>query len=184
MLILTKFIGKGATRLCFEHPADANKCVKVAAHNKDVYLLEQELFVHSCVKSYLGSYVVDYEPDLVDTNLGKGLVCELLRDDCGGYSETLSRNNLDKEVISELWGFTYHLLEHDIFFYDFNLKNFVIQIKNGQKNLRYTDLKSFMNYKSWAFLKLEKLITPLACHLMIRRLKRLFASLDIPMNRD
>ncbi len=182
-MILTKFVGKGATRICFEHPDNSNKCVKVAVRFKDNHLLYEELKTYSYIRMHLEDYLIDYEMQLVDTNQGKGLVCSLLRDDDGAFSKTLdyyvAKGDVHEETVSQLWHFAYSLIEHDIFFYDFNLKNFVIQIKNGKQKLFYTDLKSFEKYKSWTFLKLEKLIPPLARYIMIRRLKRLFAILHI-----
>lgn len=85
MLILEKCIGKGATRECYRHPADASKCVKVLIKNTDTSILKREL------KYY----------------------------------------------------------------------------------------KSYENNKSWTFLKLEKIFTPLAERIMIRRLKRLYKMLGI-----
>lgn len=184
MFVVTKFVGKGATRICFEHPDNPDKCIKVAVRFKDSYLLEDELKTYSYIKMDLGEYVIDYDLQLVDTNLGKGLVCDLLRDDDGTYSKTLSyyvsKEKLSEEVVSQLWHFAYCLIERDIFFYDFNLQNFVVQIKDGQQKLFYTDLKSFERCKAWTFLKLERVITPLARFIMVRRLKRLFDKLGIP----
>lgn len=185
MLRLSKFIGKGATRICFEHPEDPNKCIKVAVRPKDNAVLEKELKTYFLVRLYIEEYLITYDHKPVDTNLGKGLVCELLRDDDGSYSKSLdyylSKGPLDDEIVSQIWHFSYSLVEHDVFFYDFNLKNFIVQIKGGHKFLHYTDLKSFENYKSWTFLKLEKIIMPLARYLMIKRLKRLFDILEIPI---
>lgn len=188
MLILTKFIGHGATRICFEHPQDVNKCVKIATSPKNTKLLLKEIETYFSIQSYLSEYILKYENKLIDTNQGPGLVCELLRDHDGSYSKPLDywlfQNKMDAEIISQLWHFSYCLIEHDIFFYDFNLKNFIIQKRNNHKFLYYTDLKSFENYKSWTFLKLEKIITPLARYLMIKRLRRLFKTLKISINRD
>lgn len=187
MLILRNFIAKGATRICFEHPQCPQKCVKVAVRSRDAHLLGEELRTYSYVKSYLNEYIPEYDGQLVDTNLGKGLVCELLRDDDGNCSKPLGRycggRPAAPEIISQLWHFAYCLTAHDIFFYDFNLQNFVVQQKNGKPCLRFTDLKSFDNYKSWTFLRLEKIIPPLARYLMLRRLKRLFAALGTEVGK-
>ncbi len=181
MLILRDFIGKGATRLCFAHPSCSQKCVKIVSRSKDAHLLEEELRTYSFVKTYLNEYIPEYDRELVDTNFGKGLVCELLKDDDGMCSKTLGDYCRDRSVVSEivgqLWHFAYCLAEHDIFFYDFNMKNFVVQRKNGKLCLRFIDLKSYNKYKSWMFLRLEKVVTPLARYLMLRRLKRLFSVL-------
>ncbi len=182
MLVLKKFIGKGATRICFEHPVCPEKCVKVAVRFRDADKLKAELKTYFYVKSYLGEYVPNYDNPLADTNLGKGLVCELLRDDDGSYSRTLAdywvKNKISADLVSQLRFLGYHLIAHDLFFYDFNLQNFVVQIKNGRQYLKYTDLKSFNNYKSWTFLKLERIIVPLARYLMTRRLKRLISTVE------
>lgn len=182
MLVLQKFIGKGATRICFEYPGRPDRCVKVAVRCRDAAKLETELAAYCSVRSYLGEFIPVYESPLVDTNLGKGLVCELLRDDDGNCSKTLadcrSTGGVAAELISQLKFFGYHLISHDLFFYDFNLQNFMVQIKNGKPYLKYTDLKSFNNYKSWTFLKLEKLLPPLARHLMIRRLNRILSQVS------
>ena len=188
MLILNKFIGHGATRICFEHPQDVNKCVKIATSPQNTKLLPKEIKTYFSIQSYLSEYLLKYENKLIDTNQGPGLVCELLRDEDGSYSKPLDywlfQNKMDAEIISQLWHFSYCLIEHDIFFYDFNLKNFIIQKRNNHKFLYYTDLKSFENYKSWTFLKLEKIITSLARYLMIKRLRRLFKTLKISINMD
>lgn len=187
MLFLNKFIGKGATRICFEHPECPDKCVKIMVRAKNEQQLLRELQVYSLVEGYLSEYLPRYESQIVKTSLGKGLVCDLLRDDDGGYSKTLGRylaaGTIDEELVNQLWHFSYCLIEHDLFFYDFNLQNFVVQVKGGHKLLRYTDLKSYNNYKSWTFLRLEKIVVPLARRLMQHRLKKLFRVLGIDVSQ-
>lgn len=183
MLELKNFIAKGATRICFQHPKDENLCIKVVVRFKEIDVLSKELKVYNYIKQELKDCIVEYQNQLVDTNLGKGIVLSLLRDDDNSYSKTLNyyhkTNNIDKEIISELYHFAYKLIAHDIFFYDFNLNNFTIQIRNNKKKLYYTDLKSFESYKSWGYLKLEKIIPSLARHIMKKRLHKMFKSLNI-----
>ncbi len=183
MLELTKFIAKGATRLCFEHPENKNLCAKVYVRFKDEKLLKRDLQVYSYVKDELKDYVVYHQEQIVQTNLGKAIIAKLLRDDDDSYSKTLNyyyeHNIIDAEIISQLYHFAYKLVEHDIFFYDFNLNNFTIEAKNGKKKLYYTDIKSFERYKSWGFLKLEKIVPFIARYIMKKRLKRLFLNLKI-----
>ncbi len=185
MLNLQKFIGKGSSRICFEHPDDPNKCVKIALKPQNETQLFVELKAYKQAAPYLGDYIIHYEPNLVSTNLGRGLVCELLRNDDDTFAKPLTAYvghlPLDAEIVEQLWNFSYCLLAHDIFFYDFNLQNFVVQLTDGHPKLRYIDIKSFNNYKSWTFLKFEKLCAGLARYLMLRRLKRLFKTLQIPL---
>lgn len=180
-LKLTKFISKGATRICFEHPNNKNLCIKIVSRFKEEGILHKELKAYNQIKYALGDYLTKYEDSLVDTNYGKAIICELLRDDDGKYSNTLNfyRNSLDEEIISQLYHFAYKLIEYDIFFYDFNLNNFIVQIKQGKKKLYYIDIKSFNNYKPFIYLRLERFIPFIAKHIMIKRLKRFFNNLGI-----
>lgn len=177
MLVLTKFIGMGATRVCFEHPEDSNACIKVEVKPKRQNTLYKEISNYFYIKAYLPEYLPLYYEELIQTNLGLGLGCQLIKDENGQYSKSLAyyykKGDISEDIINQLWHFAYCLIEHDIFFYDFNLKNFVIQIVNNKKMLKYIDLKSYNNYKPLTFLRLEKFITPLAKYVMIRRLKGL-----------
>ena len=183
MLKVTKFVGKGATRICFEHPGNADKCVKVIVRFKDENLLYKELETYKKVGKYLSNYLLSYDPDVVDTNIGKAVVCEFLRDDDGEISKGLGyyckEGKIDKDLLNQIDDFANILVKENIFFYDFNIQNFMVQIKDGKKQLKYTDLKSYNNYKPWTFLKLEKMIKPLAKSLMLRRLKKLHSRVSV-----
>ena len=87
---------------------------------------------------------------------------------------------MNEQIIAEINAFTALLLKNNLFFYDFNLMNFVVQNKKGHFRLRYIDMKSFENYKSWSFLGLEKISPAIARHIMIRRLKRMYKLLNLP----
>ncbi|MDD4556446.1 MAG: YrbL family protein [Alphaproteobacteria bacterium] len=181
MLILENCIGNGAVRECYIHPFDKSKCVKVLSSSKDYRILKREIKYYPYIQAILGDFIVEYENELVQTNKGLGLVCELLRDDNDELSKPISSYKMDKELKTELDFFVYNLIQHDLFFYDFNLKNFVVQIKNGEKKLKFIDLKSFESNKSWSFLKMEILIPQLARTIMIRRIKRLYQMLGIEL---
>lgn len=188
VLMLTEFIGKGATRECYLHPINNNKCVKVLINNKSTKILERELHHSFVIQAILGNLVVAYDRQLVQTDKGIGLVCELLKDDNGQFSKPIrayiKNGKIDSELKEEMDYFVNQLLAHKLYFYDFNLNNFVVQIKKGKKKLKYIDLKSYENNKSWTFLKLEKFISPLAESIMVRRLKRLYKMLGINYYKD
>lgn len=182
-LNLKKFIGVGATRVCFEHPQDVNKCVKVVVRFKEAGLLFREIDAYYEVKSFIDDFVPAYEPSLVQTNIGQGLVCELFRDDDGRYSQTLGNylkhHSMGDDLTHQMWMFAYNLMAYHLFFYDFNLNNFIVQIKEGKLCLKYTDLKSYNHYKPFVYLRLERVLTPLARLIMKRRLEKLFRKLGI-----
>ena len=183
MLILEKSLGKGAVRECYEHPADKTKCVKVLLPHASLSVFEKELKNYSVVKDVLSDYIVSCEKELVETNKGKGLVCERLLDDDGSPSKMIYEIEPDDDLKRELDSFFGLLLTHNLFFYDFNEQNFAVQIKNGRKRLKYIDLKSFRHNNSWCFLKLEGVFDCLARIMMTRRLKRVYKilKLDVPL---
>ncbi|MDD3669236.1 MAG: YrbL family protein [Alphaproteobacteria bacterium] len=185
MLILEKFIGKGAVRLCFAHPRDAGACVKVAGQRRNVRLLEHELETYAKIEPVLGKYLPRYRPALVMTNLGPGLVCEFLHDADKRPSQTLF-NHLTSTppppapgLVAQLDDFARLLIRNNIFFYDFNLTNFMVQKTKSGSRLYFTDLKTYNRYRPWVLLHAEKLIRPLARAIMRRRLKRLYRQLGI-----
>ena len=183
MLILEKFIGKGSVRLCFEHPDNPNKCVKIANQRKNIRLLEHELETYRRIHPVLGKYLLKYEPTLVQTNFGPGLVCDFLHNADKRPSQTLnahlSKNKLAPDIIAQLNDFTRLLLRHNIFFYDFNFTNFMIQKTKAGNRLYFTDLKTYNRYRPWVLLHAEKIIRPLGRAIMKRRLKRLYEQLGI-----
>ncbi len=174
MLILEKRIGLGAVRECYEHPADKTKCVKVLIPPADVSVFEKEFKNYFAVKDVLADYIIPCEKELVETNKGKGMVCDLLVDDDGSRSKMIYEYRGDEEVENCLDAFVGCILKNKLFFYDFNVYNFAVQIINGEKKLKYIDLKSFRHNNTWCFLKLENIFDFLARIIMVRRLKRLY----------
>ena len=43
ILNVSKFVSKGSTRICFEHPNNERLCVKVVSRFRDEYMLSKEL---------------------------------------------------------------------------------------------------------------------------------------------
>ena len=139
MLHLEKFISKGGSRLCFAHPQDPKLCVKVPIQPIHAAGLQQELDTYLLVKEELSDYIVSYQPKLVETQLGWGLVCELIRNDDGNYAPDLIHHLIAKgcsdEVHAQLNSFAKLILEKDIFFFDFNWGNFLVQTNDGCEKL-------------------------------------------------
>lgn len=181
MLVLEKRIGLGAVRECYEHPTDKTKCVKVLLSHAGLSVFEKEFKNYSAVKDVLKDFVISCEKELTETNKGPGMICDLITDDDGKISQMIFKYKMDAEIKEKLDSFVRLLLKHNLFFYDFNMNNFIIQVKDGKKNLKYIDLKSFRHYKSWCFLKLESVFDSLARIIMIRRLKRLYKDLGLKM---
>lgn len=185
MLKLNNIISQGGTRACYQHPKDAEKCVKVFLKNcKAEKIFNKELAVYTKVKPCLKNFLCNYDENLVETDKGLGLVTELIVDDNGEPSiplvTYLVSGKMNSQIITEINKFVNCIMDNNIFFYDFNLMNFVVQVKNGQYNLKYIDLKSYHRNHSWTYLKVERIFPPLAKKIMRRRLKRLYELLKLP----
>ena len=183
MLQLQKIIGRGASRTCYEHPNNKNLCIKI--YNKKGYgekELEEEIKVYQEVKTKLSPYICHYEEELVPTNKGKGLATEIIRDDSGEISSSLIRKykQVTEELYQQLDDFCQRLIKDKIFFYDFNIANFVVQEKDNHQYLKYIDLKSYKKYKPWTYLRLERIIPYLAQRALKQRIKKLYKILKRP----
>lgn len=185
MLILKKLISHGTVRACFYHPEDKNKCVKVVLHKKYSYLLKKELDNNLLFQEKLSLFVPKYY-QLVDTNKGLGLETELIKDDHNQLSPRLvdylkTKKTLSNELINQFETFFSLLLKHHLWFYDFNLENFLIKTINKKEQLIFVDTKSYNRNNSWSFLKLEYIIPILAKIRMKRRIKRFYKRVEIPI---
>lgn len=139
--------------------------------------LQHELDAVMACKETLGAYLPWYADTLVRTNLGPGLVCELIKNDDGSLAPSIENIQGQKETLKELApqvrDFAHTILKNNIPLYDFNPANFVVQVKNGKKLLRLTDIKTYNNYKPWIYLHTEKFIPAVSKMIVKRRLKRL-----------
>lgn len=148
-LILRNKIHEGWYRDCYLHPDDENKIVKIQKNKKDD-LLKLDIFNYKKTKDALGNFCVKYDENLINTNVGKGIICELIRDDNGDISRNLDdflqNDTLSKDYIKDLYLFSEILLKNNLFFFDVaNAANFLVQIKNGKQHLKFPDLKRFNN---------------------------------------
>ncbi len=135
---------EGATRECYRHPNDETLCLKIEKVRLGTN--EQDLAAYSRVKGILGPYIVVYGESLLATNLGKALCCELIRDHDGSLSQSFAEYRrervLEDSLRNQFTAFFNTLQLHDLFFYDLNPRNFMIQRLPNGEHLMYTDLKS------------------------------------------
>lgn len=187
MLKLTHIINKGTKRLCLKHPNDAHRCVKIAMYYRNVHLVESELLAYKAAKPYVEKYIPKYEPELVKTNLGLGVVCELIHEDDGSSSPRLhdcaQAGLLTPDIVEQIHDFCNICIKHPLPFYDMNFHNFLIQTKNGNRTIKYIDLKSYNKYKPWTYLHLEQYIPALSRYILKRRIKRFLANVERYANK-
>lgn len=184
MIYLREHIGGSAVRQCYRHPLDESKCVKVVKNKKDIPELMREMRISKLVRPYLGDYIVRYEDELIETDKGPGLVCDLVRNEIDltvapPLAVYLENGGAVKDIAADLIEILRRLIEHNLFFYDFNRGNFVIRTDaDGGRHLVFTDLKGFHKNGYSGFLKMERFIAPLARNIMYRRIRRFYRELD------
>lgn len=183
MLILEKMISHGRVRACFYHPEDAGKCVKVAMKKRHEHLLNKEIKNNILFQEKLSPYVPQYY-QLIQTNKGVGLETELITDDNHDLSPRLcdylkTHKTIPLDIKAQFDDFFERLFVHKLWFYDFNVENFLIQTTQQQKRIVFVDTKSFNRNNSWSFCKLEYYISFLAKIRMRRRIIRFYEHLHL-----
>ena len=84
-------IGKGAHRVCYRHPSDQNKCIKISSvANDSAQRLECRYYEKLAAANINWKHLSRYY-NTVETNLGDGYVYELIKD----YDDIISRSLMD-----------------------------------------------------------------------------------------
>ena len=174
MIELNKMIGYGAVRACYEHPQNQRLCIKVFLKQGDAKkTFTNEINLYKKLKNILSPYLCRYEEELVETDKGLGMVTELLRDSDLTISKPLANFPQTPEIKAQIDDFCQRLIKNNIFFYDFNLQNFVVQNIEGKTQLKFIDMKSYRHYKPWTYLGLEKFVPYFAHRAMKQRINKL-----------
>jgi hypothetical protein len=183
MLILNDHlvINFGKTRVCYEHPSDPNLVVKTAlkGDNDGELSNEKEMKAYkSLMISHIDLSCISHCYDFASTNRGKGLLCQCIRDDDGSISKSLwdiilYQDDCKLDYIQEVTSrFCDHLIEKNVFLFDLNLKNIVLQLQHDGTYKPYAiDLKSRFDTKE--FIPFSKYSKYFARKKLIRRTKQL-----------
>ncbi|ASQ89855.1 hypothetical protein CHL67_02000 [Prosthecochloris sp. GSB1] len=83
-------IGKGSSRLCYVHPADERKCIKVVYTRKDSIIPEELKYYRFHEKRRISWEMMARNYGTVETSEGEGIVFSLPRDHDGEISRTLA----------------------------------------------------------------------------------------------
>jgi hypothetical protein len=141
------YIGKGLDRECYLHPQDSNKCIKVTVsgdyrQHRDDIKYYRRLQKRGISWQYLAQF-----HDLCSTNLGEGLMFEVVRDYDGAISRSLRdyiRGEgcpLSKDELNhELANLKCYLLDQAIIMRDLKDDNLLLQrLENGSSRLVIID---------------------------------------------
>jgi hypothetical protein len=121
------FVGEGAHRKCFRHPGDANRCIKVLHSECDGRRFWGQVGYYS----RLQRRGVDFQQltpcrEMIDTNLGKGLVFDLVLDDDGRISRSLeyylqqNDRRFNEWIVTEIEQLKQNLYDQWVVFHDLN----------------------------------------------------------------
>ncbi|MGI9286263.1 MAG: YrbL family protein [Pseudomonadales bacterium] len=133
-------IGKGSERTCYVHPENSAQCIKInhstlkkQSNNELKYLtilLQRNISWQHIPKFY----------GMVQTNLGEGMVYDLVRDYDGAVSNTLAHyltSEIDveetRQIVVALQEFRDYLLSQHIMVRDPNATNFALQKCNQNR---------------------------------------------------
>ena len=178
-------IGEGMERVCYLHPENQEKVVKISKNRTRG--CKQNLFEY---KTY--TYLEKHHGQLdcisrcfgfSDTDLGPGLVCQCIRDYNGQISRTLldtlvNPNEISPREIKQIVGdFCNRIIEDNIQLFDLNPKNIVVRIEQpGRYRAVSIDLKG--RYAANEFIPLSTYIPILSRRKLQRRVDRLFTMID------
>ncbi|XAW89616.1 YrbL family protein [Vibrio sp. CDRSL-10 TSBA] len=121
------YFASGSKRDVYIHPEDNTLCIKIQKVEDNQNLNEERFFkTHNNVRilpKYSGS---------VQTNLGKGLVVELIRDFDGNVSKSLhdyisSRRISAEDAHKHIDYISHELLKKKVLIHDGNLKNIILR---------------------------------------------------------
>ena len=134
-------ISQGRNRKCYQHPENRNWCIKVLHDDSPLKTQQRETryFKQLERRGVSWEMVVPLLAE-VKTNLGDGVVFELLRDVDGNISRTLDYYirqdipTLNEWIITEVEHLKQYLLDENIVFRDLNPLNILVQ--ENQKDSR------------------------------------------------
>lgn len=167
MIILDNslFINQGTVRACYQLPGDDNRIIKVPIGDKkdrDLANIRELNGYKILMREHTDLTNISHCYGIEQTNIGEGLVCDCIYDKDGSVSMNLleviiSASPPDysylKRVLEE---FCNYLLRKNVFVFDLNVKNIVMQHNSGTYKPFLVDLKG--RYEMKEFIPFSKYI--------------------------
>lgn len=131
-------VGTGTNRSCYQHPNDKSKCVKVTISGDFTESNREKKYYKFLEKRDVSWEMLAKYYGTVETNMGEGLVFEIVRDEDGEVSQPLihyfsSENLTDtlKEPMKKLQTLKKYLLNERIIVKDLSLANILYQKRDS-----------------------------------------------------
>lgn len=180
-------IGKGSSRICYLHPQDANKCIKVTASGNPRITNEELSHYRRYQRRNISWEMLAMSYGKVATSIGEGVVFSLARDFDGSISRTLDyylrrdEFRLDmKSVADKLLKFKIYLLDQRVIVREIKADNLVYQRVN-QSEEKVTIVDGVGNNE---FLPLANYSAIFARRLLSRKWRKFVYSLPIIYSHD
>ncbi|WP_419812057.1 YrbL family protein [Bacterioplanoides sp.] len=163
-------IGKGRDRICYQHPSNPSLCIKISIRDNKQSVREARYFSYLYKTGSDARHLSCYR-GTVETNVGTGYLFDLIADDSGDVSKTLTellKNGeiSDQEIKQPIQQLSDYLVHNRICVRDISPSNIVYQktgsgfelmIIDGVSNpgiypwtIRFKHLVKRANDKSWA----------------------------------
>ena len=176
-----RLISRGKTRYCYQHPLHDHLVVKIpAGPGKDQQQanLKEYKGYQSLMSRHATLDCISHCHGFVETDRGRGLICDCVRDFDGAIAATIWEMVIDRDecdleqIIAIAEDFCTHLIENDIRLFDLNLKNIALakQSDNGYRPVAI-DLKG--KYDNKEFIPVSSYIRYFARRKMKRRTHQL-----------
>ena len=128
------FVAEGTDRKCFRHPSEANLCIKVLHPERSCGRFWRELNYYSslCRRDVEFLHLTKFH-GLIDTNLGKGAIFELVLDDDARVSKSLdyyltqNDKGFNAWIIDEIESLKQNLSQQWVVFHDLNPTNILVK---------------------------------------------------------
>ncbi|RLB84446.1 MAG: hypothetical protein DRH26_19215 [Deltaproteobacteria bacterium] len=136
----SQILKRGTTRVCYQYHHKPDLIVKIAVNgNKEgvsANLRELDGYQY-LIREHADLDRISHCLGFITTDKGKGLVCQCIRDDNGEVSKSVwdiivyQEDHDIAHIKSVLTDFCEYLRDNDIFLFDLNLKNILLQEKSG-----------------------------------------------------
>jgi hypothetical protein len=128
------FVAEGTDRKCFRHPDDESRCVKVLHPDTEAVRFWREIRYYSRLQRRCADFrhLTPYR-GLIETNLGKAAVFDLVLDDDGRISRSLAYYLAENDrrfndwIVDEIEQLKQNFYDQWIVFHDLNPTNILVK---------------------------------------------------------
>ena len=128
------FVAEGTDRKCFRHPGEASLCIKVLHSERRFGRFWREINYYSSLHRRDADFMhLTKFHGLIDTNLGKGAIFDLVLDDDARVSKSLdyylaqNDHHFNAWVIDEIENLKQNLFQQWIVFHDLSPTNILVK---------------------------------------------------------